>query len=95
MNAAARESVGVREGVRSSGVVESPVSRLGRCIQCGAKVRPDALVCPVCGGLGRCPCGHIADLVHGSNGQPKRRRCWRCDEGNASGGRPRPDGNHP
>ena len=53
------------------------MSAFAKCSRCGATVRPRAPACPVCGGLGRCPCGRIADLVRGDN----QRLCWRCDDG--------------
>ena len=52
------------------------MSAAPKCRHCGAEVRLRASACPVCGDLGRCPCGRVADLVRTDN----QRRCWRCDE---------------
>lgn len=56
-----------------------------KCGLCGANVRPRAPACPVCGGMGRCPCGRIADLVRCSDREPSQRRCRRCYEGPRNG----------
>ena len=53
------------------------MSAATQCGHCGAEVPPRAPACPVCGGLGLCPCGRVADLVRADN----QRRCWRCAEG--------------
>ena len=53
------------------------MSAAQKCGLCAARIQPGAPVCPVCGDLGRCPCGRVADLVRADN----QRRCWRCDEG--------------